>query len=86
MNGRGWFRRSMKAAHEIAAIGSGGGLAACLTINFTASHASAADYLVARQVIAAIARFVLLPSLALVLITGLLAIAATRGFHDAGWA
>ena len=28
----------------------------------------------------------LLPSLALVLVTGLLAIAATRGYHDAGWA
>ena len=40
----------------------------------------------ARQAIAAIARYVLLPSLALVLVTGLLAIAATRGYHDAGWA
>ena len=28
----------------------------------------------------------LLPSLALVLVTALLAIAATRGYHDAGWA
>jgi hypothetical protein len=86
MNARGWWRRSLKALHEIAAIGVGGGLAACLTINLTASRASAADYAVARQAIAAIARYVLVPSLAGVLVTGLLAIAATRGFHDAGWA
>ena len=82
----GWVRRSLKALHEIAAIGVGGGLASCLTINLTASHASAAEFAAARQAIAAIARYVLLPSLALVLLTGLLAIAATRGFQSAGWA
>jgi hypothetical protein len=86
MTGRGWYRRSLKALHEIAAIGVGGGLAACLTLNLTASRASAADYAATRQAIAVIARFVLVPSLAAVLLTGLLAIAATRGFHDAGWA
>jgi hypothetical protein len=82
----GWFRRGLKILHELAAIGVGGGLAACLTINLTVSLSSAADYVVARQAIAAISRYVLVPSLAVVLVTGLLAIAATRGFHDAGWA
>ena len=86
MTGRGWWRRSLKALHEIAAIGVGGGLAACLVIGLTANAASPAEFAAARQAIAAIARFVLLPSLALVLVTGLLAIAATRGYHDAGWA
>ncbi len=84
--GRSWWRRGLKTLHEIAAIGVGGGLAACLAINLTASRSSVSDYAVARQAIAAIARYVLVPSLALVLVTGLLAIAATRGFHDAGWA
>ena len=83
---RGWWRRSLKALHEIAAIGVGGGLAACLVIGLTANTASPAEFAVARQAIAAIARYVLLPSLAGVLVTGLLAIAATRAFHDAGWA
>ena len=86
MTGRAWWRRSLKALHEIAAIGVGGGLAACLVIGLTANIASPSDFAAARQAIAAIARYVLLPSLALVLITGMLAIAATRAFHDAGWA
>ena len=86
MTGRNWSRRSLKALHEIAAIGVGGGLAACLVIGLTANAASAVEFVAARQAIAAIARYVLLPSLALVLVTGLLAIAATRGYHDAGWA
>lgn len=86
MNSRSWWRRSLKALHEIAAFGSGGGLAACLVIGATANIASPAEFAVARQAIAAIARYVLVPSLAVVLVTGLLAIAATRAFHDAGWA
>ena len=86
MTGRAWWRRSLKALHEIAAFGSGGGLAACLVIGLTANAASPVEFAAARQAIAAIARYVLVPSLAIVLITGLLAIAATRAFHDAGWA
>lgn len=86
MSGRGWFRRTLKALHEIAAIAGGGGLAACLVINLTAHPAATAEFVAARELVAAIARYVLVPSLAVVLVTGLLAIAATRGFHEAGWA
>jgi hypothetical protein len=86
MSGRSWWRRSLKALHEIAAFGSGGGLAACLIIGATANTASPAEFAAARQLIAAIAHYLLLPSLAVVLVTGMLAIAATRAFHDAGWA
>ncbi|MEO8523138.1 MAG: hypothetical protein ABI460_00315 [Caldimonas sp.] len=86
MTGRAWWRRGLKALHEIAAILGGGGLAACLVIGLTADAASPAEFAVARQAIAAIARYVLVPSLAVVLVTGMLAIAATRAFHDAGWA
>ena len=86
MTGRNRWRRGLKALHEIAAVGVGGGLAACLVIGLTANAASPAEFAGARQAIAAIARFVLVPSLAVVLVTGLLAIAATRGYHDAGWA
>jgi len=86
MTGRAGWRRALKALHELAAIGVGGGLAACLVIGITANIAAPAEFAAARQAIAAIARYVLLPSLALVLVTGLLAIAATRGYHDAGWA
>jgi hypothetical protein len=85
MTGRGWWRLSLKTLHEISAIGFGGGLAACLVINVAAPHASPAEFAAARQAIAAIAKYILLPSLAVVLISGLLAIAATRGYQNAGW-
>lgn len=76
----------MKALHEIGAIGVGGGLLACLVVGATANAAAPAEFAAARQAIAAIARFVLVPSLGLVLVSGLLAIAATKGYHSAGWA
>jgi hypothetical protein len=86
MNGRAWWRRILKALHEIAAIGLGGGLATCLVIGMTANVASHAEFVAARLAIAAVARYVLMPSLALVLVTGMLAMLATRAFKDAGWA
>lgn len=86
MTGRAWWRRSLKALHEIAGIGVGGGLAACLVIGLTADASAPVAFAAARQAIAAISRYVLVPSLAVVLVTGLLAIAATRAFHEAGWA
>ncbi|MDX2220664.1 MAG: hypothetical protein SF172_16720 [Burkholderiales bacterium] len=86
MTGSAHWRRGMKALHEIAALGVGGGLVCCLVIGMTANAASPAEFAVSRKAIAAIANYVLLPSMALVLISGLLSIAATRGFHDAGWA
>lgn len=86
MTGRAWWRRGLKVLHEIAAIGIGGGLVACLVVGLSANAAAPAEFAASRQAIAAIARYVLLPSLTLVLVTGLLAIAATKAFHDAGWA
>ena len=82
-----WFwRRSLKAVHELAALGLGGGLAACLVINLASRGAEPAHFIVARESFDAIAHYILLPSLAAILVSGLLAIAATRGFHSAGWA
>lgn len=86
MTRRAWWRRTLKALHEIAAIGVGGGLAACLVIGLTANPTSPVEFAAARQAMAAVARYVLVPSLAGVLVTGLLAMVATRAFQDAGWA
>lgn len=83
MSGRAFLRRLLKAMHEVAAIGIGGGLAACLAVGMTASPV---DFAASRLAIGAIARFVLLPSLIVVLVTGLLAMAVTRAYQDAGWA
>jgi len=81
-----FWRRSLKALHEVAALGLGGGLAACLVINLAFQSGPLESFVAARQAFDAIARWILIPSLAAILLSGLLSIAATRGFHDAGWA
>lgn len=86
MNGRAAWRRSLKIVHELAGIGVGGGFAACLVIGYAADPAVPAGFVASRELVAAICKWVLVPSLAVVLVSGLLAIAATRGYHSAGWA
>jgi hypothetical protein len=86
LSGRRRLRLGAKAMHEIASIGFGGGLAACLVINLVANRASPVEFAVARHVFAAIAQYVLVPSMAIVVASGLIALAATRGYQDAGWA
>ena len=86
MKGHRWLRLGAKALHDIASIGFGGGLAACLVINLTANRASSAEFAAARQVFAVIAQYVLIPSMAVVVVSGLIAMMATRGYQDAGWA
>jgi hypothetical protein len=55
-------------------------------ISHAPSPTSLAEYALMRSAMAAIATWIVLPSLVLTLIAGLLAIAVTRGFHNAGWA
>ena len=86
MNGSRWTPLGAKVLHDIASISFGGGLAACLVINLTANRASASEFASARQVLAAIAEDVLIPSMAVVVVSGLIAMMATRGYQDAGWA
>lgn len=86
MTGRGWFRLGMKALHEISSIAFGGALLACLVINVTAERGAGAAFDAARHLYAAIANYVLIPSMAVVVVSGLLALAATRGYLNAGWA
>ena len=86
MSGPRWLRLGAKALHEIASIGFGGGLAACLIINLTTNRTSQSDFTAARHVFAAIAQYVLIPSMAIVVVSGLVALAATRGYQEAGWA
>jgi uncharacterized membrane protein len=86
MSDRRWLRLGTKALHEIASIAFGGGLAACLVINLVADRASPAAFAAARDAFDAIARYVLVPSMAVVVVSGLLALAATRGYLGARWA
>lgn len=86
MNGRRWLRLGAKALHEIASISFGGGLAACLVINLLADRSSAAEFAAARRLFAAVAQYVLITSMAVVVVSGLIALMATRGYQEAGWA
>ena len=86
MNRQRWLRHSAKALHEIAAIGFGGGLVACLVINLLANRASAAEFAAARHLFAAISQDILLPSMAIVVLSGMIALVSTRAYMDATWA
>ena len=61
---------------------------ACLLAMFALAPPAtdAGGYVVAYAAMAAVATWVLVPSLAMTLIAGLLAIAVNRAFHNAGWA
>ena len=83
---RRWVRLGAKTLHDLASLGFGGALAACLVINQVASRDTAAEFAAARQAFAAIAQFLLVPSMFVVVLSGLLALAATRAYTGAGWA
>jgi transposase-like protein len=64
------------------------GAMACILVLFTLTPppSSLSQYVLMRTAMAGIATWIFLPSLALTLVAGLLAIAVNRAFHNAGWA
>lgn len=80
------LRKLIKILHEVGAIGVVGSFAACIVLGAKAPPLPLIAYAAARQQIAVIAQWLLVPSLAVVLISGLLAIAANKAYVDAGWA
>jgi hypothetical protein len=79
-------RKLLKILHQVGAIGVMGALGCCIVLVIVAPRDSLVGYAALRQGIAAITSWLLVPSLLLVLVTGLLAIAANRTCMDAGWA
>ena len=75
----------LKLLHEIGAIGTLGSFASCIVLLATAPKAPAA-YAAILGGISSITKWILVPSLALVLISGLLAIAANAAYKNAAWA
>jgi hypothetical protein len=85
------MRRLLKFMHTMGAIGLMGAMACLLVLlNFTPAPASLpaslSEYARMRAAMDGIATWIFLPSFALTLIAGLLAIAVTRAYHSAGWA
>lgn len=79
-------RRLIKLLHQVGAIGVTGAFAACLILLATAPGDSAVAHAATMRNIASLTRWLLMPSLAVVILSGLLAIAATEAYKDAGWA
>jgi uncharacterized membrane protein len=80
------YRRLLKALHTLGAIGFMGGLAAILVLAANTAVEPTASFAAVRNGIALINKWLLTPSLLIVLVSGLLAIAATNAYMDAGWA
>ena len=83
---RSALTRSLKVLHTVGAVGTLGSLAAVLVLVLTTPAEPVVAYAAIRVGIASISRIVLVPSLAVVLFSGLLALAANRSYIDAGWA
>jgi hypothetical protein len=79
------LRRVLKFLHHVGAAGVLGAVATCLVMIATAP-ADPHAYAALRQSIVVLHQWVLLPALGALLLSGLLAIAATPAYKDAGWA
>lgn len=78
------MRKTLKVLHLLAAAGFVGAFCVALTAVFDAPG-SAQSAAAVHQLLALAMRWIVLPSLAVLALTGLLAIAVHRPFIDAGW-
>lgn len=81
------MRQTMKFLHTMGAIGLMGAMV-CLVVMliFAPTPGALAEYAATRSAMAAISKWIFMPSLGVTLISGLLAIAISPAFHNAGWA
>ena len=81
------MRRVLKFLHTIGAIGTmGAGACLVVLLSVTPPPSSLDRYALMRDAMGKVASWIFLPSLAITLIAGLLAIGLNRAFHNAGWA
>ena len=81
------MRRLVKFLHTIGAIGLMGAMACLLVLlAYTSPPSRLAEYAAMRGAMGGIASYVLLPSLALTLVAGLVAMALNRNYQNALWA
>ncbi|EED36060.1 conserved hypothetical protein [Luminiphilus syltensis NOR5-1B] len=81
-------RKVMKFLHTMGAIGMLGAMASLIVVNalLPDPEQGLETYRALRDVMDGIARWVLFPSLGVTLVSGLLSMAITTAFHNAGWA
>jgi len=80
------MRRTLKFLHTMGAIGFIGALGALVVLHLSLPDPVELErFATLRIAMGAVAKWLLLPSLGLVLVSGLLSAGATRAFHDAVW-
>lgn len=79
------MRKAVKILHSLAAGGLLGGLACYAILLLAAPQETPAAYADLRRSIAVISDYVLLPSLAVALVSGLVSMIVHRPFLDLGW-
>jgi len=80
------MKRAIKFFHSLAGIGFSGGLAAYMLVLSSAPDiAATADYAALRAALNTIASWMIMPSMLLVVTSGLLAMALHYPFHEAPW-
>ena len=81
------MRRLLKFLHMMGAVGLMGAMACLLVLlSFSPAPASLSEYALMRAAMGGIATWIFLPSFALTLVSGLLAMAVNRAYQGAGWA
>lgn len=83
-----FWRQVFRGAHHLGSAGMLGSFAVCLALVSLAPDPSASleAYAASRASIAIVCKWILVPSLLLVLVSGLAALGANPAYHDAGWA
>ncbi|WMS41958.1 DUF2269 family protein [Acuticoccus sp. MNP-M23] len=79
------MRKTVKILHSIAACGLIGGIMSYMVLLVVAAPATADGFVQLRSLIAAVSNYVLLPSLAVGLVSGLLSMIVHRPFLEKGW-
>ncbi len=79
------MRKTLKICHTVAAGGLIGGLACYMMLLVVAPQETPEAYADLRHSIQALSNYVLLPSLAIALISGLLSMMVHKPFQDRGW-
>lgn len=81
----GAMRQTIKFLHTVSSCGLLGGLVVYALALMRAPQASASQYADMRQVVSAIADYVIMPSLGIALVTGLLAMMVHRPYQERRW-
>lgn len=80
------MRKTLKILHTLAACGLIGGVLAHMVLLAAAPQDTPQTYADVRQTIAALGNYVLLPSLGVVLVSGLLSMAVHKPYQEKWWA